>query len=187
LSGSSDRALVTAIAVRRADALAEAYRRHGDAVLALATRLVNDRVLAQDVVQDVFVRLWDQPDRFSAGRGSLRTFLMVGTRGRAIDVLRSELDRRRRETRHGRQGVDLGGAFESSAASRCDAAPVQAALALLPRAERQAIELAYFVGHTYREVAQLLQISEGTAKGRIRAGLGRLRVDDSMLEAAAGA
>src|SRR3954467_10134924 len=97
LRDASDAALVVAIGRWRQEALAEAYRRHGGAVFALARRLLADATLAEEVVQEVFLRLWTLPDRFDAERGSLRSFLLAQSHGRAVDLLRSESSRRRRE------------------------------------------------------------------------------------------
>src|SRR3954468_855952 len=76
-SQSSDAALVVAIGRWREDALAEAYRRHGGAVYGLACRVVRETGIAEEVVQEVFVRLWSAPDRFDPERGSLRSWLLA--------------------------------------------------------------------------------------------------------------
>ena len=83
LQQASDAALVVAIGRWRQDALAEAYRRHGGAVFALAGRVLGDRALAEEVAQEVFLRLWDHPDRFDPNRGSLRSFLLAQCHGRS--------------------------------------------------------------------------------------------------------
>jgi RNA polymerase sigma-70 factor (ECF subfamily) len=97
LRDASDALLVVAIGRWRQDALAEAYRRHAGAVFALSQRLVNDRTLAEEVVQEVFLRLWDKPDRFDPERGSLRSYLLAQCHGRSVDLIRSEQSRRNRE------------------------------------------------------------------------------------------
>src|SRR3954447_17855626 len=102
LTLSSDATLVVAIGRWRQDALAEAYRRHAGAVFALAGRLLADATLAEEVVQEVFVRLWDAPDRFDPDRGSLRSFLLANCHGRSVDLVRSEQSRREREEREHR-------------------------------------------------------------------------------------
>ena len=96
---ASDASLVVAIGRWREDALAEAYRRHAGVAFALARRLLNDRVLAEEVLQEVFLRLWNRPERFDAERGSLRSYLLAQTHGRSVDLLRSETSRKRREER----------------------------------------------------------------------------------------
>src|SRR5437870_9896859 len=94
LNDASDATLVVAIGRWRQDALAEAYRRHAGAVFALARRLLPAVALAEEVVQEVFLRLWNVPDKFDPSRGSLRSYLLAQTHGRAVDLLRSETSRR---------------------------------------------------------------------------------------------
>lgn len=176
LSSASDAALVVAIARYREDALAEVYRRHGGAVYNLARRVLASEQLAEEVTQEVFLRLWNQPERFEPDRGALRSYLLAQTHGRAVDMVRSESARRRREERD----ADLDPApvtidVEREAWGVIVAERVRDAVQELPDAERQALELAYFGGHSYREVAEMLGTPEGTVKSRIRTALGRLR------------
>ncbi|MEO6121013.1 MAG: sigma-70 family RNA polymerase sigma factor [Acidimicrobiales bacterium] len=175
LQDLSDGGLVVAIGRDREDALAEAYRRHAGAVFALARRVLSDVVAAEEVVQEVFLRLWSAPDKFDPGRGSLRSYLLAQSHGRAVDLLRSEGSRRRREEREARQTAEAGYDLEREVWDLTVADRVKEAVAVLPGEERRAIELAYFGGHTYREVATLLGQPEGTVKSRIRAGLRRMR------------
>lgn len=174
-SESSDAGLVIGIGRWREDALAEAYRRHGGAVYALARRVVRDPGVAEEVTQEVFVRLWTAPDRFDPDRGSLRSWLLSQTHGRSIDRLRADSSRRLREERHAQRTADAGYDVEREAWDLAVADRLKDVMADLPDGERQAIELAYFDGYTYREVARLLDTPEGTIKSRIRAGLKRMR------------
>src|SRR4051812_1418272 len=171
----SDAALVVAVGRWRNDALAEIYRRHAGAVYALARRVLNDITDAEEVVQEVFLRLWDTPERFDPERGSLRSYLLAQCHGRSVDLVRSEQSRRTREERQHRQRAEAGYDLEHEVWDLAVAAPVREALDHLPPEERRAIELAYFGGHTYREVAAMLDQPEGTVKSRIRSGLRRLR------------
>jgi RNA polymerase sigma-70 factor (ECF subfamily) len=173
----SDAGLVLAIGRYRQEALAEAYRRHAGAVFGLSRRLLVETVLAEEVVQEVFLRLWDQPDKFDPDRGSLRAYLLAQCHGRSVDLLRSEVSRRRREERELRSAAEGGYDLEHEVWDLTVAERVQAAVGSLPDGERKAIELAYFGGHTYREVAVLLDEPEGTVKSRIRAGLRRMRAE----------
>ena len=177
LRDASDPALVVAIGRWREDALAEVYRRHGGAAYGLARRLLNDRQLAEEVLQEVFLRLWNAPERFDSERGSLRAYLLAQTHGRAVDLLRSETSRRRREEREARESTSYGDDIEREVIDLTVSEKVKEVVAALPTDERQAIELAYFGGHTYRQVAVLLDSPEGTVKSRIRSGLRRLRKD----------
>lgn len=176
-SQTSDAALVVGIGRWREDALAEAYRRHGGAVYALARRVGRDTGLAEEVVQEVFVRLWTTPDRFDPDRGSLRSWLLAQAHGRTIDRLRSDSARRLREERDAQQTANAGYDVEREAWDLATADRVKDVMADLPDGERRAIELAYFDGYTYREVAKLLGTPEGTIKSRIRSGLKRMRAD----------
>jgi RNA polymerase sigma-70 factor, ECF subfamily len=175
LDEASDATLVVAIARWRQDALAEAYRRHAGAVFGLARRVLNDRTLAEEIVQEVFLRLWDHPDRYDPQRGSLRSFLLAQCHGRSVDLLRSETSRRAREERDHRRTAEGGYDLEHQVWDLVVGENVREALERIPEGERRAIELAYFGGATYREVAVMLDVPEGTVKSRIRAGLRRLR------------
>ena len=181
---ASDASLVVAIGRWREDALAEAYRRHAGAAFALARRLLNDQVLAEEVLQEVFLRLWNRPERFDAERGSLRSYLLAQTHGRSVDLLRSETARKRREERDAREPVEPRDDIEREVVDLTVAEQVKTVVAGLPSDERRAIELAYFGGHTYREVAVMLDAPEGTVKSRIRSGLRRMRHD--LVEAGVG-
>jgi RNA polymerase sigma-70 factor (ECF subfamily) len=172
---ASDGALVIAIARYHQEALAEAYRRHAGAVFGLARRLLNETSAAEEVVQEVFVRLWNRPEQFDAERGTLRSYLLAQTHGRAVDVLRADGARRAREEREARATAEAGYDLELEVTDLALADQVRIALAALPAPEREAIELAYFGGHTYREVAARLHAPEGTVKSRIRSGLKHLR------------
>jgi RNA polymerase sigma-70 factor (ECF subfamily) len=181
---ASDAALVVAIGRWREDALAEVYRRHAGAAYALARRLLNDNQLAEEILQEVFLRLWNNPERFDSERGSLRAYLLAQTHGRAVDLIRSERARRRREEREAREAPAFGDDIERQVIDLTVSEKVKEVVGRLPDDERRAIELAYFGGHTYRQVAVMLETPEGTVKSRIRSGLRRLRTD--LAEAGVG-
>jgi RNA polymerase sigma-70 factor (ECF subfamily) len=172
---SEDAGLVRAIARADGDALGEVYRRHAGAVFALAQRMLWERATAEELVQEIFLRLWEQPDRFDRARGSLRTFLLMDGHARCVDRIRADNRRRDREERVGRAAAVDSYDLDLEAWDLTVAEQVREAFETLTDGERAAIELAYFGGHTYREVARLLGQPEGTVKSRIRTGLTRLR------------
>ncbi len=156
-------------------ALAEAYRRHGGSVYALARRVTQDPAQAEEVTQDVFLRLWEQPERFDPSRGALRSYLLVQTHRRAIDRVRQDVARRQRQEREARLTPQRAPNVEEDVNDLAMAERVRGAFSALEPNERQAIQLAYFGGHTYREVARMLEQPEGTVKSRIRSGLRRMQ------------
>ena len=153
---------------------------HRGAMLAMAARLLS-RDRAEDVVQDVLLRYGSEPGRFDATKGSLQGYLLMATRSRAIDVLRSEQSRLRRDTdavQYGSLRPTDWDAVQSDLSER-----LIAVMRMLPQSEREAIALAYFRRLSYRQVAERLALPEGTVKSRIRTGLARMRVMLEALEA----
>jgi RNA polymerase sigma-70 factor (ECF subfamily) len=174
-ASTDDVGLVIAIARYNGDAFAEAYRRHAGAVFALAHRMLWEQAIAEELVQEIFLRLWEHPDRFDQARGSLRSFLLMDAHARCVDRIRSDSRRRQREERTTRAAMVTHYDIDLEAHDLEVGEQVRAVMATLSDAERRAIELAYFGGHTYREVARILDQPEGTVKSRIRTGLTRLR------------
>lgn len=173
-TGYRDPAVVSG--VPDADALAllaRAYRDHRAAVHSVATRLCGSSA-ADDITQEVFIHLWRQPDRFNPARGSLRTFLLTVTHHMAVDHLRSNKARSRREARSQRGSVDAAIAADAPALQQERKGQVVAAIERLPPKERDAIIIAFYGNCTYREAANVLNQPEGTIKGRIRAALQHL-------------
>ncbi len=175
LGQRSDAALAAGVAQRDTGALGEMYRRHAGAVFALARRLTNDGHAAEDVCQTVFTSVWTAPERFDPERGTVRAWLLAQAHGRAVDHVRSERARRRRQTRDARL-APLAAADVETSVQRAELVDgVRRAIESLPAHEREPVVLAYFGGRSYRAVAELLGQPEGTVKSRIRAGLAQLR------------
>lgn len=172
-ASSWEQQLLDRIAAGDDSAIAAAYDQYGAIVFGLAARLVGSDH-APDVCQEVFVTLWDHPERVDLQRGSLRAFLVTVARRRCIDHLRRQGRRAANEERANRfvpvPTPDVG----ESALAMLAGQRVRQALGTLPADQRAAIDLAYFQGLTFRQVAVALHISEGTAKSRIRLALRRL-------------
>jgi len=169
------------------EALGELYDQYASVALAVALRIVADRGQAEDLVHDAFVTVWEKIDRYDTARGSLRSWVLTIVRNRSIDRVRAA-----------RPGIEIGEADEQSllqtdanptwdaAVANLGSTQLRAAMATLPDEQREAIELAYFGGHTYREIAGIVGIAEGTANGRLRLGLAKLRSSLRLTDAAPG-
>jgi RNA polymerase sigma-70 factor (ECF subfamily) len=168
-----EREMGTRLTARDDTALADLYDQYGSFVYGLAARVINDRRAAEDVTQDVFLYVWEHPDAFDPERGRLRTFLGTLAHRRAVDHVRREEARRRRGERDAAMQVSVPDVDEMAMALVA-AERVRAEVERLPAEQREAIELAYFGGRTYRQVAEELGIPEGTAKSRLRLGLRRI-------------
>ncbi len=153
--------------------LRDAYRGHERAVYGLARRLCGSAV-ADDITQDVFLALWRQPDMFDPSKGTLRSFLLTITHRRAVDHLRAQAARQRRENTATPSPRNSGFVVEDEVVSKDVAASVRDAVDALPIGERDAIVAAIYGQCTYREAAVALDVPEGTIKSRIRAGMRRL-------------
>ena len=175
ISDLSDAQLVTLIARFSEVALAEVYRRHGGAVFGLARRVLNNASEAEDVTQEVFLRLWNQPERFDPSRGALRSFLLTQSHARAVDCVRSLNARRAREVSDAQRTARAGYDMQHEMLDLTLSEELATALSELPEEERRVIELAYFQGLTYVMVAELTGQPEGTVKSRIRNGMRRMR------------
>ena len=183
--GGTDALLAARLAAGDDHALAEVFDRLAPVVYGAALRILGEGSAAQDVVQDVFVELWRHPGRYDPAAGTLRTYLIVVARHRAVDLVRSELRRIARQERQHRltpgqpHPSPCGEVIAAEAAS-----VVRAAVRLLPDGQRRVVELAYFEGLTCREVALAAGIPEGTAKSRLRLALAKLEtvLDRQLLE-----
>ena len=177
----SDEELMQRLTVRDLAAFRTLYARYGKLVYSATYRVLRDSHLAEDMVQEVFLRLWRKPDSYSSTRGRLTTWLTSVSRNRAVDEVRSRNRRYRHETASPEEAErelaapeidDPGLTAELSDQRRI----IVAALSKLPDEQRRTIELAYFGGYTQQEIAQMLEQPLGTVKTRIRLGMQKLRV-----------
>ena len=156
------------------------FDRYGDLVYSTALRVLRDTQLAEDVSQEIFVRLWRKPQSYVAERGRFLTWLISVTRNRAVDEVRSRGRRQRHETASPEeQERELPASDSIDPALNAQLAEqariVRAALAELPPEQREIIELAYFGGLTQQEISDRLDQPLGTVKTRIRLGMQKLR------------
>ncbi len=144
--------------------------------LRVARGVVRDPSISEEVAQEVLTEVWLKADRFDPAKGTVIGWVATLTRRRAVDRVRSEQAGRNRDDRVARRShvreVDV---VADEVELRLEHWQVRKALTELSERQREAIELAYFGGHTYRDVARVLGIPEGTAKSRLRDGLVRLR------------
>jgi RNA polymerase sigma-70 factor (ECF subfamily) len=170
-AGLSDAALVSAIRSGKEDAMAELYDRYSALVYSVSLRVLGDAGAAEDVLQEVFLQLWRNPDWFDSSRGNLAPWLAVISRNRSIDGLR----KRRPET----DVEDVVLSVEPDMAGDADRATamtkVRTVLGGMPAAQRSALEMAYFEGLSHSEISEKTGEPLGTVKTRIRTGLLSLR------------
>jgi RNA polymerase sigma-70 factor (ECF subfamily) len=176
----SDEELMQRLFVRDRHAFEQLFERYGDLVYSTALRVLRDPHLAEDISQEIFVRLWRKPDSYVAERGRFLTWLISVTRNRAVDEVRARGRRQRYETASPEQQErELPATEAIDPALNAQLAEqrrvVRAALADLPPEQRQVIELAYFGGFTQQEIADRLAQPLGTVKTRIRLGMQKLR------------
>ncbi len=173
LAHLSDEAVV-ALAARSDDsALAELYDRFGRVVYGLALRMLRDRALAEDAVQDVFLDVWRIAHRFLPERAKASTWILTLAHRRSVDIVRRE--ERRRADALELAPEPVGNASDENAWLRFERERVQNALKQLSDPQREALELAYYGGFTQSELAERLGQPVGTIKSRMFTGLARLR------------
>jgi RNA polymerase sigma-70 factor (ECF subfamily) len=178
--GPSDAELVRRVRDADGSALSQLYQRFGRPCYSLARRICVDEGLAEDVVQEVFLTLWRDPTRFDPSRGGFATWLLTLIHHKAVDAVRRESTIRRRMVAAPEAGEDWSptpapGA-DQAAMARVAAGQVRAALHRLPVEQRQVLALAYFGGHTQREIAGMTGVPLGTVKSRMFTAVQRLRV-----------
>jgi RNA polymerase sigma-70 factor (ECF subfamily) len=141
----------------------------------LVLKVVRDPAQSEEVTQEAFIELWRLAPRYDASRGTVRSWAATIAHRRAIDRVRSEQAGRDRTERESQKRPIQDNDVAEQVVANIDGTRVRKALERLTEMQRQALELAYFGGHTYREVALLLDVAEGTIKTRIRDGMIRLR------------
>ena len=175
LAHLSDEALVALIARDDQAALGELYDRVGRVAYGLAFRVLRDDRLAEDAVQEGFLAVWRTAAGFTASRGKASTWVLTLVHRRAVDLVRREERRRAEPLDDERRDAATATSTEEAAWLDFERERVQTALQLLPDAQREAIELAYYGGFSQSELSARLGVPLGTIKSRMFAGLARLR------------
>jgi RNA polymerase sigma factor (sigma-70 family) len=173
-STSAERMLHQRLMTRDISALAEAYGQFAPGVCAVALRVTADRHAAEDVTQETLLDLWRRPERYHPDRGGLRTWLATVAHNRSVDWIRREQAARGRDRRNLDANQDAVPDISEDVQAVMTAERVRFALSSLPEPERTPIRLAYFGGRSYRQVAEELDVPEGTVKSRIRSGLRKM-------------
>ncbi len=176
-TAAEDIHLMGRIAAGDREAFARLFDRHSPVVLGLLLRVLGSRSEAEEVLQEVFLQIWRQAERYEPGRSTPRGWMLVLARSRALDTVRSREARHRREIEvsadnphHISQPVGMGGLEEKERQEQ-----LSSALELLPPDQRRCIELAFFEGLTQSQIASRLEAPLGTVKSRIHLGMHKLR------------
>jgi RNA polymerase sigma-70 factor, ECF subfamily len=153
------------------------YDRHSGASFSLAYRMVGNRGVAEDVVQESFLSIWRSRLRYRSDRGSVRTWVLGIVHHRGIDALRRNQvhDRRRASAEGLEERHEAPELTDVEVARRDEARHVRSAIDTLPDEQSRVIELSYFGGFTHTQIAEMLKQPVGTVKGRMRLGLEKLR------------
>ena len=174
----TDRELVRRLGARDPGAFESLYRRYSPAAYGVALRVLRQPFLAQDVVHDAFVALWNAPEAYDPTRGPFRTFLLSLVHHRAVDAVRREerlRDRERRANPHAPPVEDVMESVVEDADLADRRRAVREAMRGLPAEQREAVELMYFRGWTQARIAETTGVPIGTVKSRVWAAMRRLR------------
>ena len=172
----ADEDLLSLVVEGDAEAFATLYDRHARAAYSLAFRMMGEKQVAEDLLQDALLKAWRGATSYRPERGSVRTWMLSIVHNRGIDQLRSLASRRRTQERveadapRSQPSEAFSEAWRNSQRDR-----VREALGALPPEQLKILELAYFSGYTHVEIADLLGLPLGTVKGRMRLGLKKLR------------
>ena len=170
--------LLVQIAQGDQDAFARMYDLLSPRVFGLILRVLVDRSQSEEVLQEVFLEVWQSADRFAPNRGQGRSWILTIAHRRAVDRVRSAQASTDRDVRVGLRDLDVAhDGVAEQVELKIEGERVAAALATLPEAQREALTLAYYGGYSQSEIAALVGAPLGTIKTRMRDGLSRLRVE----------
>ena len=184
VKSASDEALLKVLQHKSIEALDELYERHHRTALAVAYRVLRDRNLAEDVIQEAFLAVWRQAESFRPERGSCRSWLLSIVRHRAIDISRGRSFARERLSLEHIGFEPRYSDVWQEVSTKLDQELVRRAVDALPQEQREALMLAYFDGQTQQEISERTGVPLGTVKGRMRLGMQKLR--DMLTESDTG-
>jgi RNA polymerase sigma-70 factor (ECF subfamily) len=174
-----DAELVERVGTGDSEAIALLYDRYARPAYSLARRICGDDGLAEDAVQEAFLALWRDPQRYDPARGGFSSWLLTLVHHKAVDAVRRESGVRRRTVPAAEEGAEWGApagpGADQAALGSVVAGQVRSALGRLPEEQREALALAYYGGYTQREVAAITGVPIGTVKSRMFTGVQRLR------------
>ena len=175
-----DHALINLIAQQHDSALGELYDRYSRLLFSVAYRVVGDQGTAEEITLDVFTRVWTNAHTYQVDKAKVSTWITRMARNRAIDMLRQE---EVRPLKHSVSWAEASPEPKSSGGGPEDAAQlslqqqrVRSAVGSLSDQQQEVLALAYFKGYTHQEISRHLDLPLGTVKGRIRAGMKKLRL-----------
>ncbi|HEY0387790.1 MAG TPA: sigma-70 family RNA polymerase sigma factor [Gaiellales bacterium] len=171
----SDHGLLALVARGDREAFARLYDLYAAPAYSLALRVVRDRDLASDVVQDAFLTIWNQASKFDSSRGQPSSWILTVTHHKAVDLVRREERRRAEAMDEARDTPDTAAPVEEQAWQGVAREQVRAAMSKLPDPHREVLELAYFAGYTQSQLAERLAVPIGTVKSRTFAAMNALR------------
>ena len=172
----ADEELISLAQAGSAEAFAALYDRHSRSAYSLAYRMMGEKQSAEDLVQEVFLKVWRNSASYRTERGSVRTWILSIVHNRGVDQLRSTASRRRTQDR-----VEASAPTSQPSEAFTETwrnnqrDQVREALKTLPAEQLKILELAYFSGYTHVEIAGFLDLPLGTVKGRMRLGLRKVK------------
>ena len=171
--------LLQQVAQHDQQALLTLYQQYGNLVYSLSLRVLRQPVMAEEITQDIFLKLWRQPDRWNPSLGQFSSWLLTITRNAAIDRLRREVRQAAlaswEQSEEADDRLSDADSYVAKHANWVNGQVLRRLLQSLPPEQRQLIELAFFEGYTHSELSELLQLPLGTVKTRLRMGMQKLR------------
>lgn len=179
-SAESDQALMRRVAEGDRESFHELFRCHASTALGLLVKILKRREEAEEVLQDVFLEIWNRAERYDHRKASVKGWILLRARSRAIDRVRSrkaraERERGAHEAQVRRVGADVEPVGTSQLEQEERSRQIGSALERLPEPQRQALEMAFFEGLTQTQIAQRLDAPLGTIKSRVLLGMQKLR------------